>query len=100
MIAFARAHKTALWAEFVVVALSAMALPVAGYFRLVVTEESLGWMMLFGSLPWSIAATAVPGIIGMAIIAVGLGFNAVVATTLVCYAITWWLTTLRYDNDS
>jgi hypothetical protein len=100
VIAFARAHKIALWAEFVVVALSVMALPVAGYFRLVVTEESLGWMILYGSLPWSIAATAVPDIIGMVVIAVGLGFSTVAATTVICYAISWWLNTLRYNNDS
>ena len=100
MIAFARAHKFVLWAEFVAVALSVMALHVASYFRFVATEESLGWMMLFGSLPWSIAAIALPGSIGMVIIAVGLGFNAVAATIVVCYAISWWLKTLRYKIDS
>jgi hypothetical protein len=99
VIAFARTHAVALWAEFVVVALLVMALFVASYFGLIVTEESWGWMMLFGSLPWSVAATAAPGIIGMVIVAVGLGFNTVAATTVVCYAISWWLKTLRYNND-
>jgi hypothetical protein len=51
VIAFARTHAVALWPEFVVVALLVMALSVASYFGLIVTEESWGWMMLFGSLP-------------------------------------------------
>jgi hypothetical protein len=92
MIAFARAHKIALWAEFIVVALSVLAIPVAG--------EPWGWMMVFGSLPWSIAATALPGTIGLAIIAVGLGFNVVLATIVIFSGVSWWLKTLRYDNDT
>jgi len=99
MIAFLRAHKIALWVEFAVVALSVLALHAASYLHLVATEESLGWMMLFGALPWSAAAIAMPGFIGMVVIAVGLGVNAVACTIVVCCVISWWLKTLRYNND-
>jgi hypothetical protein len=99
VITFARAHKIALWTEFVVVALSVMAMAIASHFRWAVPEESWGWMTLFGSLPWSIAATEVPSIFGLVIIAVGLGFNVVLATIVICYFVSWWLKTLRYNND-
>ena len=99
MIAFARAHKTALWAEFIVIVLSVTALFVASHLGLVATEDSLGWMLLYGALPWSLAAAAVPDVIGMVMIALGLGFNMVVVTIVVGYALAWWLKTLRYDND-
>ena len=99
MITFAKAHKIALWTEFVVVALSAMALPIASHFRWAVPAETWGWMALFGSLPWSIVATRVPGNFGLVIIAVGLGFNVVLATIVIGYVVSWWLKTLRYNND-
>ena len=99
MIAFARTHAVALWTEFTVVVFFFMALPVASYFGLVTSEESWGWLMFYGSLPWSIAATAVPNFVGATLVAVGLGINSVAATTVVCYAISWWLKTLRFDND-
>ena len=91
VIAFVKAHKIALWTEFIVVALSAMAMPFTG--------ESGGWMMFFGSLPWSLAATAVPSFIALPIVAVGLGFNVVLATIVIWRSLAWWLKTLRYDND-
>ena len=85
----------ALWTEFIVVVLSVMAVSVASYFRWVVLEESGGWMMLFGSLPWSLAATVVPSVVGLVIIALGMGINVVLATIVICYSVSWWLKTLR-----
>lgn len=99
MLAFARTHAIALWAEFTVVVLFFLALPVVNYFGLVTPEESWGWLMFYGSLPWSIAATAVPNFVGATFVAVGLGINSVAATIVVWYAVSWWLETLRYGND-
>ena len=85
---------------FTLAALAAPVLHVVNHFWPGYTGQSWGWMMMFGSLPWSIAAAAVPAWIGMIILAVGLGVNMVIATTVVWYAIAWWLKTLRYRNDT
>jgi hypothetical protein len=96
MITFAKAHKVALGIEFIVIALLVLAMPVAGYFGRGLSGESGGWLLFFCALPWSLAAAAVPAFIGVVILAVGLGINAVIATIVIGSAISWWLKTLRY----
>lgn len=100
MIAFVKARKIVLWVEFSTVVLLVLALFIADHFWHF--GESLGWMMLFGSIPWSAMALAVPqmGVFAVAVIAVGLGFNTVVITIVVWYAIAWWLNTFRFRNDA
>lgn len=98
MITFARAHKIALWTEFGVIVLLVLALPVAGYFGWGLSGESGGWLLFFCALPWSLAAAALPAFIGVVILAVGLGINAVLATIVIGSSISWWLKTLRYEN--
>ena len=98
MITFAKAHKIALWIEFAVIVLFVLAVPIANYFGWGFSGESMGWM-LFAAFPWSMAAMAGPGFIGVVILAVGLGINGVLATIVVGCSVSWWLKTLRYDND-
>jgi hypothetical protein len=84
VIAFARAHKVGLWLEFGTLTLLAVASFIANQFWPQYVGESWGWMLLFGSLPWSALALAVPqmGVFAVVIVSVGLGFNTVVITTI------------------
>jgi hypothetical protein len=100
VIAFARSHKVVLWAVFWVAALSVVLAIVVNHFRPEYTGQSWGWMMMLAALPWSILAGAVPTSLGVVIWAAGLGFNAVIATTVGWYAAAWWLKTLRLRNDA
>jgi hypothetical protein len=102
VIAFARVHKAGLWLEFGAVTLLAVASFIANQFWPQYVGESWGWMLLFASLPWSALALAVPqvSVLAVVVVSVGLGFNTVVITTIVWYAIAWWLNTVRFSNDA
>jgi len=79
MIDFARAHRFALWTVFCAVAVAVVAIFILYHVSPRFPGESWGWVVVFGAFPWSIPALAVPGWLGVPILAVGLGFNATAA---------------------
>jgi hypothetical protein len=102
MLAFAKAHKRFLWIEFGTVVLLGVLLLAGNWLWPATFNATWGWMLLFSALPWSAIALAIPQIGGfaMVIVILGAGLNAVVVTTVVWYALVWWLDTLRPSRDT
>ena len=63
-----------------------------------VLPESVGWMLLFASMPWSIPFLKVP-IVGLVILVVGFALNATIVIVAAWRAVSWWLRTLKFRND-
>jgi hypothetical protein len=99
VIAVAKAYKRGLWTLFVAVLLLVLAVIAVEYFRPVNDRESFGFMILGASLPWSIAAFALPAALapfGAIIIAAGIGINSVAAAIV----ILWWLRAARLGDST
>jgi hypothetical protein len=99
MIAFARFHRVALRNVFAGVALFVVALFIANAVWPGLTPEPWGWMLLFGSLPWSLVGMALGNlaILGVVIIPIGLAFNATVATFVAWYVLSRWWSAVKSD---
>lgn len=83
-----KANKRGLRVLFVAVVLFVLALVTLEHFWPVNNRESFGFMILGASLPWSIAAFAVPhALFGAIIVAAGIGINSVAVVIVILWVI-------------
>lgn len=61
--------------------------------------QSVGWMLLFGSWPWSLPFMTVP-FVGLIAVIIGFALNATIVAVGCWRALSWWLNTLRVQNDA
>lgn len=95
VIAIAKAHQRGLRVLFVAVTCVVLVLVTLEHFWPVNNRESFGFMILGASLPWSIAAFAVPHALFVAmVIAAGIGINSVILAIIAL----WWLRTLGFGK--
>jgi hypothetical protein len=60
--------------------------------------QSVGWMLMFGSVPWSLPLMQVP-FLGIAAVLVGFALNATIVVVACWRAWSWWLGTLKFPKD-
>jgi hypothetical protein len=88
VVAIAKEHKRGLRALFVAVVLLVPALLTLEHFWPVSNRESFGFMIFGASLPWSIAAFALPSpyeLLGTIFIAAGIGINSVAVAIVILW---------------
>jgi hypothetical protein len=98
VVTFLRTHRRAVKRIFIVMLLSPVAALIAGAVSPALLPQSVGWMLLFGSWPWSLPLMSVP-FLGPVAVVVGFAVNATIAVVACWRAGSWWLNTLKFQKD-
>ena len=98
VVTFVRAHIRAVKRLFIAMLLVPIVAFIANGVSPALLPQSVGWMLLLGSWPWSLPFMRVP-FVGLIAVIIGFALNATIVVVACWCAWSWWLNTLRVRND-